>query len=65
MAFLIPPEEIIYYLNDAQRTTITVGVTADSVVTPTVIVAMCNRREGGGETPLTNHAMLIIDNRTI
>ena len=47
MAFLLPPEEIVYYhyqlqqdkAHDAQeRATITVGVTADSAVTPTVIV---------------------------
>ena len=48
MAFLLPPEEIVYYhyqlqqdrAHDAQRATITVGVTADSAVTPTVIVVI-------------------------
>ena len=47
MAFLLPSEEIVYYhyqlqqdrVHDAQRATITMGVTADSAVMPTVIVA--------------------------
>ena len=51
MAFLLPPEEIVYYYyqlqqdraHDAQRATITVGVTAHSAVMPTVIgLAACN-----------------------
>ena len=45
MAFLLPPEEIVYYhyqlqQDRAERATITVGVTADSAVTPTVIVVI-------------------------
>ena len=48
MAFLLPPKEIVYYhyqlqqdrAHDVQRATITVGVTADSALTPTVIVVI-------------------------
>ena len=50
MAFLLPPDEIVYYhyikarahdvLLIKERPTITFGVTADSAVTPTVIVVI-------------------------
>ena len=48
MAFLLPPEEIVYYhyqlqqdrAHDGQRATITVGVTAESAATPTVIIVI-------------------------